>query len=330
MYNKLPLPPRLDDPPRPKPDQHALEATANRAAPGGGAAQTGSGNGPATDRGDGSADSADGNRQRDRFSDPRPLLLPFFWLLSSSLKSPQEIYVFPPIWLPHPAQWGNYPEVVTELPFFLYTRNTLIITIPAMLGQVLTSSLAAYGFARLRFPGRDVAFGALLATLMLPYAVTLIPVYIMFKAFGWLGTYLPLIVPFWFGGGAFNVFLLRQFFLTIPDELEEAALLDGAGYLTIYWRIILPLSVPALIVVTIFSFLFHWNDFLAPLIYLNDFHTWTLAMGVVLLKNASIGRRDTTNLLMAMSTMMITPIIIIFFVAQRAFIQGIVLTGLKG
>ncbi|MBX6772236.1 MAG: carbohydrate ABC transporter permease, partial [Chloroflexi bacterium] len=211
-----------------------------------------------------------------------------------------------------------------------YTRNTLVITIPAMVGQILTSSLAAYGFARLRFPGREAAFTALLATLMLPYAVTLIPVYIMFKAFGWLGTYLPLIVPFWFGGGAFNIFLLRQFFLSIPDELEEAALLDGAGYLTIYRRIILPLSTPALVVVGIFSFLYHWNDFLAPLIYLNDFHTWTLAMGVVLLKGAAIGQRDTTNLLMAMSTMMITPIIVIFFVAQRAFIQGIVLTGLKG
>ena len=258
------------------------------------------------------------------------MLMPFFWLVSSSLKTPQQIYVFPPAWLPNPVQWQNYPAVVTELPFLLYTRNTLIITIPSIIGQVLTSSLAAYGFARLRFPGRDFAFGALLATMMLPYAVTLIPVYIMFKTFGWLGTYLPLIVPFWFGGGAFNVFLLRQFFLTIPDELEEAALLDGAGYLTIYRRIILPLSTPALIVVGIFSFLFHWNDFLAPLIYLNDFHTWTLAMGVVLLKNAAIGQHDTTNLLMAMSTMMVAPIIMIFFVAQRAFIQGIVLTGLKG
>ena len=258
------------------------------------------------------------------------MLTPFFWLVSSSLKPPQQIYVFPPQWLPNPVMWQNYPEVVNELPFLLYTRNTMIITIPALLGQILTSSLAAYGFARLRFPGRDVAFGALLATLMLPYAVTLIPVYIMFKAFGWLGTYLPLIVPFWFGGGAFNVFLLRQFFLTIPDELEEAALLDGAGYLTIFRKIIWPLSTPALIVVGIFSFLYHWNDFLAPLIYLNEFQTWTLAMGVVLLKGAAIGQRDTTNLLMAMSTMMIAPIIVIFFVAQRAFIQGIVLTGLKG
>lgn len=258
------------------------------------------------------------------------MLAPFFWLVSSSLKTPQQIYVFPPVWIPSPVQWENYPTVIRELPFMLYTRNTMIITIPALIGQVLTSSLAAYGFARLRFPGRDFAFGALLATLMLPYAVTLIPVYIMFKMFGWLGTYLPLIVPFWFGGGAFNVFLLRQFFLSIPDELEEAALLDGAGYVTIYARIILPLSVPALIVVGIFSFLGHWNDFLAPLIYLNDFQTWTLAMGVVLLKNSAIGQRDTTNLLMAMSTMMIAPIIVIFFVAQRAFIQGIVLTGLKG
>ena len=258
------------------------------------------------------------------------MMVPFFWLLSSSLKAPHEIFVIPPQFIPDPVRWQNYVEVMVDQPFLRFTRNTLFATIPAMVGQVLTASLAAYSFARLRFPGRDLVFGALLTTIMLPYAVTLVPVYVMFKEFGWIGTFLPLIVPSWFGGGAFNIFLLRQFFLTIPNELEEAALIDGAGYPTIFSRIILPLSVPALIVVTIFSFLQHWNDFLAPLLYLNHYEQWTLSIGIAMLKGALSGGRDTTHLMMAMSTLMITPIIVIFFVAQRAFIQGIVLTGMKG
>ena len=257
------------------------------------------------------------------------MLSPFFWLISSSLKAPHEIFSFPPQWIPDPVRWGNYVEVVTRLPFLLYTRNTLIVTVPALVGQVTTASLAAYGFARLRFPGRDIAFGAILATIMLPAVVTLIPVYVMFRILGWVGTYLPLIVPYWFGGGAFSIFLLRQFFLSIPVELEEAALLDGAGYVTIFRRIVLPLSRPALIVVSIFSFLQHWNEFMLPLIYLSDYKSWTLALGVVSLKGFVSGR-DTTHLMMAMAALMITPIIAIFFLAQRAFIQGIVLTGIKG
>jgi len=257
------------------------------------------------------------------------MIVPFFWLISSSLKAPHEIYVLPPQFIPSTVRWENYAEVLFEQPFLRFASNTLIVAIPATLGQVLTAALSAYGFARLRFPGRDVIFGIILATIMLPYAVTLIPVYIMFKQLGWLGTFLPLIVPFWFGGGAFNIFLLRQFFLTIPTELEDAALIDGAGHLTIFWRIMLPLSVPALIVVAIFSFLHHWNDFLAPLIYLNNFNNWTMSIGIVMLKG-SLSGRDTTHLMMAMSTLMVLPIIAIFFLAQRAFIQGIALTGLKG
>jgi ABC-type glycerol-3-phosphate transport system permease component len=258
------------------------------------------------------------------------MMVPFFWLLSSSLKAPHEIYVIPPQFIPNPVRWQNYLEVLIDQPFLRFTRNTLIATVPATVGQVLTASLAAYSFARLRFPGRDLVFGLLLTTIMLPYAVTLIPVYVMFKELGWIGTFLPLIVPYWFGGGAFNIFLLRQFFLTIPNELEDAALIDGAGYLTIYARIITPLSVPALTVVTIFSFLHHWNDFLAPLLYLNHYENWTLSIGIAMLKGALSGGRDTTHLMMAMSTLMILPIIAIYFAAQRAFIQGIVLTGLKG
>jgi ABC-type glycerol-3-phosphate transport system permease component len=257
------------------------------------------------------------------------MMAPFFWLLSSSLKAPNEIFVIPPQFIPKVMRWSNYYEVLYDQPFPRLLRNTLIVTLPASLGQVVTSSMAAYAFARLRFPGRQLVFGLILGTIMLPYAVTLIPVYILFKNLGWLGTFLPLIVPFWFGGGAFNIFMLRQFFLSIPAELEEAALIDGAGYLTIYARIILPLSGPALVVVSIFSFLFHWNDFLAPLIYLNNINLWTVAIGILGLKGA-LGNRDTTHLMMAMSALMVMPIVAIFFVAQRAFIQGIVLTGLKG
>ena len=257
------------------------------------------------------------------------MMVPFFWLLSSSFKLPQEIFVTPPKFIPSSLRWENYYEVLFEQPFLRLVRNTLAVTVPATLGQVLTAAMAAYGFSRLRFAGRDTVFAALLATIMLPYAVTLIPVYLLFKQLGWINTFLPLIVPYWLGGGAFNIFLLRQFFLSIPNELEEAALIDGAEYPTIFARIILPLSIPALIVVLIFSFLQHWNDFLAPIIYLNNINLWTVAIGILGLKGA-LGSRDTTHLMMAMSTLMVLPIVLIFFVAQRAFIQGIVLTGLKG
>jgi ABC-type glycerol-3-phosphate transport system permease component len=260
------------------------------------------------------------------------MLVPFFWLVSSSLKAPHEIFTIPPQLIPENPRIENYAEVMTRRPFFRYVQNTMTITVPAVIGQVLTTALAAYAFARLRFPGRGFVFGCVLATLMLPQAVTLVPVYILFRQLGWVGTFLPLIVPYWFAtgaGGAFDVFLLRQFFLTIPNELEEAARLDGASYWTIFTRIILPLSRPALIVVAIFSFLFHWNDFIGPLIYLTNNQMWTLAQGVISLRGFVSGR-DTTHFMMAMATLMILPIVAIFFVAQRAFIQGIALTGVKG
>lgn len=257
------------------------------------------------------------------------MMVPFFWLVSSSLKMPHEIFRTPPVFIPTTVRWENYVEVLVDQPFLRFLTNTLIVGVPSTIGQVISAAMAAYGFARLRFPGRDMAFGALLTTVMLPYAVTLIPVYLLFRQFGWLNTYWPLIIPYWFGGGAFNIFLLRQFFLSIPNELEEAALIDGAGYPTIFARIIIPLSGPALVVVTIFSFLHHWNDFLAPLIYANKYEMWVLAIGIANLRNSQ-GSRDTTHLMMAMSTLMVLPIVAIFFVAQRAFIQGIVLTGMKG
>ncbi|HEX9017168.1 MAG TPA: carbohydrate ABC transporter permease, partial [Chloroflexota bacterium] len=208
------------------------------------------------------------------------MMLPFLWLISSSLKRPEEIFIFPPQWIPSPIEWTNYVRVVTERPIGMYAKNTLTITAIAMAGQVITSSLCAYAFARLRWPGRDVIFGVLLATMMLPSVVTMIPVFIIFKSLGWLNTFAPLTVPFWFGGGAFNIFLLRQFYMTIPFELEEAARIDGAGTWRIWWTIIIPLARPALTVVAIFSFINNWNDFLGPLIYLNSTDKHTLALGL--------------------------------------------------
>jgi ABC-type glycerol-3-phosphate transport system permease component len=257
------------------------------------------------------------------------MLMPLVWLVSGSLKRPEEIFTFPPRWIPDPIRWQNYIEVFEVEPIALYTQNTLVIAFAATLGQVLTSSLAAFGFARCRFPGRDLLFSAILSTLMLPYVVTMIPTYVMFSKLRWVGTFLPLIVPFWFGGGAFNIFLLRQFLRTIPMELDEAAILDGANRLQIFAQIVLPLARPAVVVVTIFSFLNHWNDFLAPLIYLNRSRLWTLALGVSSLKDMGYGL-DTTHLMLALSTMMVAPILVIYFLAQRVFIKGIALTGIKG
>lgn len=257
------------------------------------------------------------------------MLLPFFWLITSSLKRPEQIFVFPPQWIPNPMQWDNYAKLFDTIPVFKYATNTLIITFAATLGQVITAALVAYGFARLRFVGRELAFSAILATLMLPYAVTIVPVYAMFAKLGWVNTYWPLIVPYWFGGGAFNIFLLRQFFRTIPMDLDEAAILDGASRLRIFATIIVPLSRPALMSVIVLSLLQHWNDFLGPVIYLTDSTKWTLAIGISSLSSLESGR-DFTHYQMALSTLIVVPVIIVFFLAQRVFIQGIALTGVKG
>lgn len=257
------------------------------------------------------------------------MLVPFAWLVSSSLKSPQDIYMIPPEWIPRDRQWSNYKEVMSKLPFLSYLGNTLVITFGALIGQVISSALSAYSFARLRWPGRDMIFAVLLATIMVPYTVTLIPTFILFKEFGWLDTFLPLIVPYWFGGGAFFIFLLRQFFRTLPMELDESARLDGASAGRIFFEIILPLSKPAIAVVTVFGFLAHWNDFFGPLVYLSSEDNRTLALGLSALQGLAWGR-DMTHLVMAVSVIMITPIIVLFFLAQRTFIEGIVLTGIKG
>ncbi len=256
------------------------------------------------------------------------MLVPFFWLLSSSLKAPHEIYVFPPKWIPDPIRWVNYREVFEFVSVVRYTVNTTMITFFSTLGVVLSSSLAAYSFARLRFKGRNLMFGLILSTVMLPYVVTMIPVYILFTRLGWVGSYLPLIAPDWFGG-PITIFLLRQFFRTIPLELEDAARIDGASRPRIFAQIILPLARPALTVVVVLALLYNWNDFLVPLIYLHKRDMYTLALGLNALQHFESGL-DYTHYVMVLATLMVLPVIVIYFLAQRAFVEGIILTGLKG
>ncbi len=256
------------------------------------------------------------------------MLTPFFWLLSSSFKTPATIYIFPPQWIPDPFHWRNYVEVFDAIPVLRNTFNTVYITVFASLGVILSSSMAAYGFARLRFQGRDFVFSLLLSTVMLPYVVTMIPVFIMFSRLGWVDSFKPLIIPHWFGG-PITIFMLRQFFRTIPLELEAAARIDGASRPRIFLQVILPLARPALVVTSILALVFNWNGFLEPLIYLRKRELYTLALMVNSLKEFESGL-DWTHYMMVVSTIMVVPVIILYFLAQRAFIEGIVLTGLKG
>jgi ABC-type glycerol-3-phosphate transport system permease component len=254
------------------------------------------------------------------------VLFPLAWMLSTSLKEPGDVFLFPPDWVPDPIKWENYREALTVLPFGRYFFNTLLITALDIVGKVLSCSLVAYGFARLRWWGRDVLFLVMLSTLMLPHHVTLIPQFVVFRALGWFDTLLPLIVPAFFGG-PFLTFLLRQFYMTIPLELDDAARIDGASSLQIYGRIILPLSKPALAACAIFVFNSTWNDFLGPLIYLQSPENFTLSLG---LRQFQGEYATEWHLLMAASLVTLLPVVALFFAAQRYFIQGVVFTGLKG
>ena len=257
------------------------------------------------------------------------MIMPFYWLISTSFKTIKNIYIYPIQWFPDPIRWQNYTELFEQVPVLLYTRNTLIITFFNTIGVLFSASLAGYSFARLRFKGRDLMFSVLLSTIMVPFAVTMIPLYVMFSRLGWVGTFLPLIVPPFFGA-PINTFMLRQFFRTIPMELEDAARIDGASRPRIFVQIMLPLAKPALTVTAIQSFLYGWNAFLQPLIYLKKNKLWTLALGVNSLGMFMPGVPDTTHFQMALATIMVLPPVILYFVAQRAFVRGIVLTGLKG
>ena len=255
------------------------------------------------------------------------LATPFAWLVSTSLKPTGDEFVFPPQWIPDPIMWSNYRKAMTLLPFHLFFKNTMVITICSLIGRVLSSSLVAFGFSRLRFPGRDKIFILVLSTMMLPSQVTLIPQFLVFRSLGWIDTLLPLIVPSWFGGGAFFIFLQRQFFTTIPYELDEAARVDGASSWWIWLRIAMPLSKPVLTTVAIFSFIASWNDFIGPLIYINSMEKKTLAVGLRAFQGLYTG---DWNLMMAAATVMIVPILILFFSAQRYFVRGMVMSGMGG
>jgi len=250
---------------------------------------------------------------------------PFLWLISTSLKPEAEVFSSSVNWIPHPVMWSNYASAVNEFPFVQYFLNTMYICVPVVIGATASSSFVAYGFARVKWPGREALFVVVLATLILPYQVTMIPLFLLFRSFGWLNTYLPLIVPSFFGN-AFFIFLFRQFYLGLPSELSDAARIDGCSDLGIYWRIILPLSRPVLATAAIFSFIGAWSDFLGPLIYLTDASKYTLSIGV----QQVMGQEPHWTQLMAIGVVMTLPILILFFFVQRAFIEGISFSGIKG
>jgi multiple sugar transport system permease protein len=254
-------------------------------------------------------------------------VIPWVWMVSTSLKSPQELALWPPVWVPNPIRWDNYLLAFQQAPFLTYTLNTLMIAIPAVIGAVVSNCMVAYGFARITWPGRNIVFAIVLATLMLPGFVTFIPLYVTFRKINWVNTYLPLIVPS-FLGNAFFIFMLRQFFMRLPDELSDAGRIDGASEWGIFWRIMLPLARPAIAVVALFQFINSWNDYFGPLIYLNDKAKYTISLGIANMQS-SYGFSNFAWI-MAATVMSVLPIIVLFFFAQRTFIEGIALTGLKG
>lgn len=253
-------------------------------------------------------------------------LAPFFWMVSTSLKADAQIFSFPPVWIPEPARWENYPRALQAFPFIRYTANTLFLCVMCITGVVLSCSLPAYGFSRLEWKGRDGLFVVMLATVMLPAQATMLPVFLLFRKLHWTGTFLPLFVPSFFGG-AFGIFLLRQFFLTIPKELSDAARMDGCTEVGILSRVIMPLSKPALATIALFTFMGTWTDYLGPLIYLHDERQYTLALGL----QSFLGRNGADwSALMAAATAVTIPPVIVFLFAQKTFIEGVTVTGLTG
>lgn len=254
------------------------------------------------------------------------IVLPLYWMLSTALKSEQQTFAIPPEMVPNPIAWDNFTKVFEEVPFGRFIINSFVLVGLNVLGELCAVTLVAYGFARLRFPGRSFLFLLMLATLMIPYQVTLVPRFILFAKLGWINTYLPLVVPA-FTGSSFLIFLVRQYMMSIPFDLDEAAYIDGASRFRVFWSIILPLSRPALMLVIVFTFVGVWNDFLQPLIYLNDPQLFTVSLGLSFFQ----GTRETNwNLLMAGSLLATIPPLLLFFFAQRQLIGGISIEGLKG
>jgi multiple sugar transport system permease protein len=253
--------------------------------------------------------------------------LPLLWMVTTSLKEQGQVFQVPPVWIPDPFRWDNYPEAIRRAPLWLWLYNTAMITVLATIGNVITASMVGFGFARLRFPGRDVLFVLMLSTMMLPPVVTLVPKFIMFRTIGWNDTFYPLIVPAFLGTSAFNIFLVRQYYLTIPLDLDEAARIDGASNWQVWWRILVPISMPVLVAVAIFSFVQHWNEFLDALVFLHSEHMKTLSLGL----RAFINPNDASwHITMAASMWLIVPMIVIFFIGQRHFIQGAAMSGITG
>lgn len=262
--------------------------------------------------------------------------IPFYWLVRTSLMNEGDHFVWPPIIWPSPVIWHNYVEIfqVRGIPLTSFFRNSILLVVGATLGELISTSLAAFAFARLRWYGRDFLFALLIATMFLPAQVTIIPLFLLWRDLGWLNTLWPMIVPSWLGH-ALYIFLVRQFVLTIPNELDDAARIDGAGTFRIYWNIIVPLSAPALATIAIFSFQGKWNQFFEPLIYINKTEWLPLAVGVRMFRSALTSGGATSGTiswshLLAATVVMVLPIIVVFFTAQRAFIQGIVVSGVKG
>ena len=252
-------------------------------------------------------------------------IVPFLWMLRTSLMEYAQIQFFPLVWIPSPIEFGNFAEALSRMDFMRLLRNTLFITFCTIIGQGLSCSIVAFGFSRLKFPGRDILFGLLISTMMLPAMVTEIPRFILFRHFNWINTFYPLIVPSFFAA-PFFVFLLRQFFMTLPMSLDEAARIDGASTWRIYWQIILPLSKPILATVVIFSFIWTWNDFWGPLVYLRSEEMKTLQLGLQVFQGVN---QTEYNLLMAASLVVLLPVLIIYVFCQRYFTEGIVMSGMK-
>lgn len=254
------------------------------------------------------------------------VFVPFAWTISTSLKTETQTLKSPPEWIPNPVQWQNYPDALTARPFARYYKNTFIITILSVIGQVISSAIVAYGFARFRFPGRNFLFIIVLTTLMIPFQMLIIPRFILFKELGWLDTFLPLIVPNFFGG-AFSIFLLRQYFMTVPLELDEAAKIDGANAFQRFWNIMMPLARPALGAVAVFEFMSTWQDFLGPLIYLSSDRNYTVSVGLAAFRNDYF---TAWHLFMAAAAVAMLVPLVVFFIAQKYFISGVTLTGAGG
>ncbi len=256
-------------------------------------------------------------------------MLPFLWSVFSALKTPSEMYAYPPVFVPAHPQFSNFVVAFNSFPFATWYKNTITVVVLNTLGLLLSSSIVAYGFARFEFRFRNVLFAITLATLMLPGQVYLIPRFILFHQLGWIDTLKPLWVPAWFGGGAFAIFLMRQFLLTLPRELDEAAIVDGAGYFRIFWNILAPLCKPAIATLAVLTVIGNWDSFLDPVIFLQSPDKFTVAIGIWFFKSQEFSVKPTDHLLMAAAVTSVIPPIILFFCFQRYFVRGIVLSGLK-